>query len=220
MDYYPEGQLIWLEVDTTIRELTKNQKSLDDFCRAFHGAPSSAQVLKTYTFEDVVTALNSVASHNWTAFLRSRLDSLDAHAPMGGIEHSGWKLTYTEESTDYWKAKEQLNKNMDVSHSIGLFLSAEGTINDVLPASSAAKAGLIPGMKLIAVNGRRWSGDGLHQAIKDSKGMASPMEFITENGSFVKVFNVDYHGGERYPRLMRVEGTPDRLTEILAAKSH
>ncbi|MBL0312000.1 MAG: M61 family metallopeptidase [Holophagaceae bacterium] len=220
VDYYPEGQLIWLEVDTTIRELTKNQKSLDDFCRAFHGAPSSAPALKTYTFEDVVTALNSVASHNWTAFLRSRLDSLDAHAPMGGIEHSGWKLTYTEESTDYWKAKEQLNKNMDVSHSIGLFLSAEGTINDVLPASPAAKAGLIPGMKLIAVNGRRWSGDGLHQAIKDSKGMASPMEFITENGSFVKVFNVDYHGGERYPRLIRVDGTPDRLTEILAAKSH
>lgn len=220
VDYYPEGQLIWLEVDTSIRELTQNQKSLDDFCRAFYGSPSGAPAVKTYTFEDVVAALNQVAPHNWAAFLRSRLDSLDAHAPMGGIERGGWKLTYGDEPSEYWKAREQSNKNVDVSHSIGLFLSAEGAINDVLPASPAAKSGLIPGMKLMAVNGRRWSSEGLHQAIRDSKTSTAPMEFITENGSFVKVFKVDYHGGERYPRLTRIEGIPDRLTEILAAKSH
>ena len=219
VDYYPEGQLIWLEVDTTIRELTKNQKSLDDFCRAFYGAPSSAPAVKTYTFEDVVAALNQVAPHDWTAFLRSRLDGLDAHAPMGGVEHSGWKLTYADEPTEYWKAREQSNKNLDASHSIGLFLSAEGMINDVLPASPAAKSGLIPGMRLIGVNGRKWSNDGLHQAIKNSKVSTAPLEFITENGSFVNVFKVDYHGGERYPRLTRIEGTADLLAEILATKS-
>ena len=220
VDYYPEGQLIWLDVDTSIRELTKNQKSLDDFCRNFYGAPSGVPAVKTYTFEDVVAALNQVAPHDWATFLRSRLDSLDAHAPMGGVERGGWKLTYEDEPTDYWKAREQSSKNIDMSHSIGLFVSAEGTINDVLPASPAAKSGLIPGMKLIAVNGRKWSSDGLHQAIKGSKTSTAPLEFITENGSFVKVFKVDYHGGERYPRLTRSEGTPDRLTEILAAKSH
>jgi predicted metalloprotease with PDZ domain len=220
VDYYPEGQLIWLEVDMTIRELTQNQKSLDDFCRAFYGAPSGAPTVKTYTFVDVVAALNQVAPHGWAAFLRSRLDSLDSHAPMGGVERSGWKLIYGDEPTDYSKAKELLNKNMDLSHSIGLFLSAEGMINDVLPASPAAKAGLIPGMKLMAVNGRKWSSEGLHQVLKDSKAATTPMEFITENGSFVKVFKVDYHGGERYPRLARIEGSPDRLSEILAAKSH
>ncbi len=220
VDYYPEGQLIWLDVDTTIRELTKNQKSLDDFCRAFCGSPSSAPMVKPYTFEDVVAALNQVAPHDWAAFLRGRLESLEAHAPMGGIERSGWKLTYTDEPSDYWKAQEQSNKSLDVSHSIGLFLSAEGMINDVLPASPAAKAGLIPGMKILAVTGRKWSGEGLRQALKDSKTSTSPMEFITENGSFVKVFKVDYQGGERYPMLTRIEGVPDRLTEILAAKSH
>ena len=99
-------------------------------------------------------------------------------------------------------------------------MSAEGVINDVLPASPAGKSGLIPGMKLIAVNGRKWSSDGLHQAIKGSKVSTTPLEFITESGSFVKLFKVDYHGGERYPRLTRIEGTPDRLTEILAAKGH
>ena len=220
VDYYPEGELIWLEVDVTIRELTRNQKSLDDFCRAFHGAPSGAPAVKIYTFEDVVAALNQVAPHTWAAFLRSRLDGLAARAPMGGIERSGWKLTYGDEPTEYWKTREQANKYMDVSHSIGLFLSAEGVVNDVLPASPAAKTGLIPGMRLIAVNGRKWSGDGLHQALKGSKASTEPLEFITENGSFVKVFKVDYHGGERYPRLTRIEGTPDRLTEILAPKSH
>ncbi len=219
VDYYPEGQLIWLEVDTTIRELTKQQKSLDDFCHVFHGAPSGAPAVSPYTFEDVVAALNQVAPHDWAAFLRGRLDSLAAHAPMGGIERSGWKLIYGDEPTDYWKAKEQSNKNLDVSHSLGLFLSTEGTVTDVLPASPAAKSGLIPGMKLMAVNGRKWSSDGLHQALKDSKTSVAPMEFITENGSFVKVFKVDYHNGERYPRLTRLEGTPDLLTAILAAKS-
>lgn len=220
VDYYPEGQLIWLEVDTMIREFTKNQKSLDDFCHLFHGAPSGAPMVKVYAFEDVVAALNQVAPHGWAGFLRGRLDSLEARAPMGGVERSGWKLAYTEEPTEYWKAREQANKGLDLSHSLGLFLSAEGMINDVLPASPAEKSGLIPGMKLIAVNGRKWSGEGLHQAIKDSKGSTEPLEFITENGSFVKVFKVDYHGGERYPRLVRIEGTPNRLTEILAAKSH
>ena len=75
-------------------------------------------------------------------------------------------------------------------------------------------------MRVIAVNGRKWSGEGLHQAIKGSKTSTAPLEFITENGSFVKLFKLDYHGGERYPRLTRIEGTPDRLTEILSARSH
>ncbi|MBL0211363.1 MAG: M61 family metallopeptidase [Holophagaceae bacterium] len=220
VDFYPEGQLIWLEVDTSIRELTKNQKSLDDFCRAFYGAPSGAPTLKTYTFEDVVATLNQVAPHGWAAFLRSRLDSLDVRAPLGGVERSGWKLTFADEPTDYWKDREQAEKYLDVSHSVGLLLSIEGMVSEALPASPAANAGLIPGMKLLAVNGRKWSGEGLHQAIKDSKSSTAPMEFITENGSFVKVFKVDYHGGERYPRLTRIEGTQDRLTEILAAQSH
>ena len=220
VDYYPEGQLIWLEVDTTLRELTKGQKSLDDFCQLFHGAPSGPPATKPYTFEDVVATLNQVAPHDWATFLRTRLDSLAPRAPMGGIERGGWRLAYSDEPTDAWKAREHANRSLDESHSLGLFLSTEGMINDVLPASPAAKAGLIPGMKLIAVNGRKWSSEGLHQAIRDSKASTTPMEFITENGSFVKVFKLDYHGGERYPRLLRIAGTPDLLAEILAAKSH
>ncbi len=166
-----------------------------------------------------MATLNQVAPRDWAAFLRGRLRSLEGRAPMAGIERGGWKLTYTDEPSDYWKAREQSNKSLDVSHSIGLILSAEGVINDVLPASAAAKSGLIPGMRILAVNGRKWSGEGLHQAIKNSKTSSTTMEFITESGSFVKVSNLDYHGGERYPMLTRIEGIPDRLTEILAAKS-
>ncbi len=218
VDFYPEGQLLWLEVDATLRELSNNQKSLDDFCRAFHGAPGGAPGVKPYTFADVVAALNQVAAHDWAGLLRARLDGLNARAPLGGILKGGWQLAYTDEPTEMWKAREQAHKSFDATFSIGLSLSAEGLVGDVLPGSPADKAGLIPGMKLIAVAGRKWSPEGLHQALKDSKTTTGSMEFVAENGSFVKVLRLDYHGGERFPLLVRAEGTADRLSDILAPR--
>ncbi len=50
VDYYPEGTLIWLEADVTIRKLSKGTKSLNDFCRAFYGGSSGKPEMKTYTF--------------------------------------------------------------------------------------------------------------------------------------------------------------------------
>ena len=34
-DYYPESDLIWLDADTKIRELSGGKKSLDDFAKLF-----------------------------------------------------------------------------------------------------------------------------------------------------------------------------------------
>lgn len=39
VDFYDEGVMIWLDADTTIRKLTNNQKSLDDWAKIFHGQP-------------------------------------------------------------------------------------------------------------------------------------------------------------------------------------
>ena len=157
VDYYPEGTLIWLEADTMIRQLSKGAKSIGDFCRTFHGGPGGSPALKPYTFEDVVAGLNAVQPYDWAAFLNQRIHSLDARAPLGGIERSGWKLAYDAARSDYWKAKEEEGKLTDLSYSIGLKVKEDGTISDVQYGGPAQKAGIAPSVKLIAVNNRQFS---------------------------------------------------------------
>src|SRR5581483_2444655 len=94
-DYYPEGALIWLDVDTKIRELSGDKRSLDDFARAFFGAPYGALGPVTYTFADVVHALNDVVAYDWEKFLTQRLHSHGPGAPIEGLARGGWKLVYT-----------------------------------------------------------------------------------------------------------------------------
>jgi hypothetical protein len=69
-------------------------------------------------------------------------------------------------------------------------------------------------MKIVAVNGRRFSVDGLKRALAGSKDTKTPLELIVENASYFKVVRVDYDGGLRYPHLERVAGTSDVLTSI------
>ena|SRR6266567_2234926 len=126
VDYYPEGTLIWLEADLTIRQLSHGAKSLNDFCKAFHGGTGGAAALKVYTFEDVVTALNAVQPDDWAGFLNKRLRSTEPHAPLGGIENGGWKLVYNATVSDYWKAYESETKTVDLSYSLGMLVSDDG----------------------------------------------------------------------------------------------
>ena len=93
-DFYAEDTLNWLWVDVIIRQQTKGAKSIDDFCKLFHGAPSSGPMLKTYTFDDVVNTLNQVAPYDWRGFWTERLTNHGPGAPLGGIEGSGWKVIY------------------------------------------------------------------------------------------------------------------------------
>ena len=69
LDYYPEGELIWLDVDTLIRRQTHGQKSLDDFCRLFYGGPGGPPKVVPYTFDDVVKTLNQVTPYDWEKLL-------------------------------------------------------------------------------------------------------------------------------------------------------
>ena len=89
VDYYDEGSLIWLEADTVIRNLTQGKKSLDDFCKLFHGGQSGPPEVVPYTFDQVVAALNQVAPNDWRTFLNTRLLGHGPGAPLGGIENSG-----------------------------------------------------------------------------------------------------------------------------------
>ncbi len=217
VDFYDESTLIWLDVDTTIRQLTGNKKSIDDFCHIFHGPPSTGPIVKTYTFDDVVAALNQVAPHDWAAFLRERLNSHGPGAPLNGITNGGWKLVYTDVVPPLQRAAEDVHKITDVSYSLGFWVEEDGRIPDVIYGSPTYKAGGVPDMKLIAINGRKYDrdADNLRAAIRAAKGTSEPIELLVENDGFYRTLKVDYHDGERYPHLVRDESHPNYLDEII-----
>jgi predicted metalloprotease with PDZ domain len=217
-DFYDEDTLNWLWVDVIIRQQTKGKKSIDDFCHLFHGAPSTGPALKTYTFDDVVDALNQVTPYDWRGFWTERLTTHNAHAPLGGIEGSGWKLTYDSTPSEMLNGYAGAYHFVPSGSAIGLSLNDDGNISDTIEGELAAKAGIGPGMKVIAVNGHRFSPEVLRDAIKASKTASGPIELLVENADYYKTYKIDYHGGEMYPHLVRDESKPDLLSDILKAK--
>jgi predicted metalloprotease with PDZ domain len=218
VDYYEEDVLNWLWVDTIIRQQTHGQKSIDDFCHIFHGGQSGPPEVKTYTFDDVVSTLNQVAPYDWRGFWTERLTNHGPGAPLGGIEHSGWKLVYDETPSELIKVRKRELKEVNAQYSIGLLLEESGNILDTVEGMPAAKAGVGPGMKVAAVNGKRFSQDALNDALKGAKNNSAPIELLIENTEYFKVYKVDYHGGEKYPHLVRDDSKPDVLGEIIKAR--
>jgi predicted metalloprotease with PDZ domain len=224
VDYYDEGTLIWLEADTIIRRESKGKKSLDDFCRRFFGGENTGPKLVTYTFEDVVAGMNEVAAYDWRSFFEERLKSHGPGAPLKGIENSGWKLAFNETMNEHQRAEEAADFLVDVQFSLGFQVHAPGgpdggQILDVIPGSPAERAGLAPGMQLVAVDERKWSPDLLRDAIRRAKESKEPIELLAENGDYFRTYRIDYHGGERYPHLDVIAGQPDVLTEIVKMKA-
>jgi predicted metalloprotease with PDZ domain len=213
VDFYAESELLWLEADTLIRRESAGRRSLDDFCRLFHGGPSGPPRVVPYTFDHVVAALNQVQPYDWRAFWTKRLETTEPGAPLQGVSAGGWKLVYSEEIPDLQRAAEDTRKVTDVRYSIGISVREDGSIPDLIPGSPAAAAGLGPGMKLVAVNGRRWSPLVLREAIRNSK--TRPIELLVENGDFFTTARLDYAGPERYPHLERDAARPDLLSRIL-----
>lgn len=215
VDFYDESWLIWLEADTVIRKQSGRKKSLDDFCRSFHGAPSTGPKLVTYTFDDVVTAMNAITPYDWRKFFRDRLDYVGPRAPLGGIEGGGWKLIYNETPNDHISADEHIGGGITLEYSLGMNLGRDGAVQDVVPGMPAAESGLAPGMRIQTINGKAWSPEALHDAVRTTKSGAGSIEFVADNDGFSKSYRVNYRGGEQYPHLVRIEGQPDVLSEIL-----
>ena len=217
-DFYPEGTLDWLWADVIIRQQSHGQKSIDDFCHVFHGPPSTGPALKTYTFDDIVTALNQVVPYDWRGFWLERLDTHSPEAPLGGVEASGWKLTYDDNPSELTSAAMSLEHQAPGAYSLGLIMRDDGTIEDAIEGMIAPKAGIGPGMRVIGVNGRRFSTDVLRDALKAAKTDTAPIEMLVENDEYYKTYQLDYHGGDQYPHLVRDESKPDLLSDILRAK--
>jgi predicted metalloprotease with PDZ domain len=214
LDYYPEGELIWLEVDTIIRQRSHGQKSLDDFCRLFYGGQSGPPQVVPYTFEDLVASLNRVTAYDWANLLTGRVNSTAPHAPLGGIERGGWRLVYNDQPNLFVRASEKLGKHVNVAYSLGFEIRDDGEFVDVVHGSPAYLAGLGPGMKLVAINGRAWSRDVLEDALRASNGSDQPIALLVENANFFRTYSIPYHGGIKNPHLQRTEA-PDVLGEIL-----
>ena len=216
LDYYAEGELIWLDVDTTIREKTKGKRSLNDFVAAFHGlGGNTPPKVVTYTFDDVVTGLNAVVENDWGRFLRERLDSHAAAAPTDGIGRGGYRLVYGDAPNVYARELEGLTETVEFWYSLGMHVSKTGGVSDVLRDGVSDLAGIGPGMTIVAVNGRAFTPDLLRAAVREAKGSGPAVELILENTGYFEVVKLEYHEGERYPFLERMEGTPARLDEIL-----
>nr|WP_292228640.1 peptidase M61 [Brevundimonas sp.] len=218
-DYYSEGQLIWLDVDTTIREKTNGRKSLDDFAKAFYGVEDGSYDPKPYTFEDVVAALNGVVANDWASFLRTRLDGHGPGAPLDGLTRGGWRLTYTDTPTDYQKTLFTELKRNDYTYSLGIQTTGANVIRALQWNSPAFKAGLSVGMEIVAVNGEAANADRINAAITAAKDPARTVDLIVKDGDRYRTVSFDYHDGLRYPRLERIPGTPDRLGDILTPRT-
>jgi predicted metalloprotease with PDZ domain len=215
LDYYPEGELIWLEVDSIIRQQTHGERSLDDFCRRFHGGQSGPPMVVPYRFEDVVRALNEVAAYDWASLLRERVGATTSHAPLGGLERDGWKVVYNDHPNAYIKAEEKISKSANFSYSLGFTVSKDGKLNDVIVGSPAYRSGIGPGMMLIAVNGRKFKPPVLRAALKEAQESVAPIELLVENAQFYQTYSISYHEGEKNPHLERISEQPDLLGALL-----
>jgi predicted metalloprotease with PDZ domain len=215
VDFYPESVLIWLEVDATIRRLTNDRHSMDDFCHAFYAPPDREPIIKTYNFDDLVATLNQVAPYDWRSFLHARLDSTASAAPLGGINGSGWKLVYSDDSNEILAASEAESGGGDFTGSIGLRVKGDGTVIDSIPDMPAFASGISPFLKIVGLNGREFSVDSLRRAIRDSKSNPTTIDILAMNTGTLEKHEVRYQGGSRYPHLERVKSVPDYLSEIL-----
>jgi predicted metalloprotease with PDZ domain len=213
-DYYAEGVLIWLEADATIRQLSGGKKSLDDFCKLFFGPPSTAPEIRPYTFNDLVSGLEKTQPNDWRTFLRSRLDATGEHAPLGGLSASGWKLVYTEEQGGGRGFRRGPGApGGEYRYSLGVSIAADGTVGEMIPRMAFDLAGIVPGQRIVGVNGRVFSVAAFDKALKSHR----PFDVLVAVGDDLVTRHIDYTQGPKFPHLARDDSKPDLLTEIITS---
>ncbi|MGH7024603.1 MAG: peptidase M61, partial [Caulobacteraceae bacterium] len=217
-DYYSEGQLVWLDADTLIRQLSGGKRSLDDFARAFFGVDNGSFVTRTYTFDDIVAALNAVQPHDWARFLHARLLGHGPGAPLDGITRGGYRLTYDDQESPYLKSVERVRKTQVFDFSIGFAVGPKGALTAVDWGGPAFKAGMTAGDQIFAVNGDAYDPQTLKDAITAAKTSSAPIELLVKDNKQFRTVTVDYHGGLLYPHLTPVGEGPRRLDDILAPR--
>ena len=216
-DYYGEGMLIWLDVDSIIRERTRGQRSIDDFARAFFGVNPGDQGILTYTFDDIVRTLNGITPYDWAGYLRQRVEQAGP-APLDWVKRGGYRLIYRETPTPYFTAREKAREMVDLTYTLGVTIGKDGDINGVAWDSPLFNEGVTTGTRIVAVNGRAYSSDDLKGAITAAKGGKVPIKLLVKKGALYRTIDVNYHGGLRYPVLEKVGTGPSTLDALLAPR--
>jgi predicted metalloprotease with PDZ domain len=214
-DFYTEGELMWLDADTIIRQLTGGKKSIDDYTKVFAGGVSAPKVV-TYTRADIEHYLNEVAPYDWHAFFQKYVYSVAALPPTDEIARAGYKLVFTETPNRYEANDEKVRKYIDSWYDAGLQIGDDASVNDVRENSPAWKAGFAVGMKIVAVNGREYSPDVWHRAVKETSANFNPIDVLVKQAGYFQTLSLHYHGGAKYPHLVRIAGTADMLTSIMS----
>ncbi|MFY9821675.1 MAG: M61 family peptidase [Thermoanaerobaculia bacterium] len=217
-DFYEESIFLWLDVDTLLREKSQGRVSLDDFCRRFHGGANSGPALVPYNREDVVKTLNDLVPFDWQGLFAERVDRVAPHLPMSGVERAGWKLVYTEQPNAAMTDDQARRENHDWRFSLGFSVNKKDVITEVLYDSPAGKAGMVAGAKILGVGGHVYTPRAMEAALLETKGWSSPLDVVVADGDALRVHQLAYHNGPRYPHLVRIEGRPDVLADILKAR--
>jgi predicted metalloprotease with PDZ domain len=215
-DFYAEGELVWLDADTIIRERSHGARSLDTFLHRFTEPSTTGPMVVPYTREQVESLLGQTEPYDWHGFFQKYVYEIAPHPPTDELARAGWKIVYNAKPNEFIEANNENDKEITGWYEYGANISSKGAIRDVRLDSPAWKAGLVPGMTILAVDGQAFAPDVLTYALKRAQGRTTPIAFIVSQNSWFQVINVDYHEGIRYPHLERIEGTPDMLASIMA----
>lgn len=215
-DFYTEGELVWLDADTIIRELSHGTKSLDAFLHIYSAPALTGPIVKTYTRADIEEYLNDVEPYDWHGFFERYVYSVAPQPPTDELARSGWRLIYNDKPNEFIDAEESTRHVDNESYGIGISIDHKASIITVREGSAAWYAGLVPGMTIVAVDGQEYSDDALRYVIREAQHAAGSIAFIVKESSWVNTYRVNYHGGLRYPHLERIPGVPDMLREIVA----
>ncbi len=219
VDFYEASEFLWLNVDTELRARSGGKACLDDYVRRFYAGSGGAPALKPYVEADVYTTLSSVVPADWRAIIHRHLDSLGPQTLLGALKDSGWQLSYSAEKNTYLETQQKRRKVTNRLWSIGMQLDDKDTVTETVEDRAAARAGVGPGMKLLAVNGRKYSADVLDAAIVAAQASKKPIELLIESADYFRVFSVAYADGPRWPHIRRIEGHADVLGETLRART-
>lgn len=218
-DFYVEGELIWLDADTIIRARSHGTRSLDTFLHAYTVPAVTGPITVTYNREQIEALLNGIEPYDWHGFFQKYVYSIDRHPPHDDLARAGWKLVYTSKPNPFLAGRDAMRHTIDGWYAYGATLSGSGSVYDVRDGSAAWKAGLAPGMRILAVNGQAFTPSVLTYAVKNAKGGTAPISLIVTQTGWYQTLALDYHDGIRYPHLVRIPGTPDMLANIAAPQA-
>ncbi|MCA9416485.1 MAG: hypothetical protein KC917_09450, partial [Candidatus Omnitrophica bacterium] len=216
-DYYDEGLLLWMEVDAILRQETDGRKSIDDFCQAFFGRKEEGQRILPFEVGEVFENLNDLAEYDWRAFILGWVNEPHESMPLDFVNRLGYKLAYESEPTEYLKENQKDGKYIAAPDSLGVYFSEDGAITGVVPGSVADDSGLSDGMKVLAINDRKFSRERVDDALSDSIAKGE-VQLLVLDGDKIKEFDLDYSQGPKYLHLKRDDSRRDILKQILESQ--